>query len=99
MYLAPVYVGVLIHSPTGDQVRVAEQNAGQILQLVKETFPSMSFNQNNSSDVCRDTSNHGLQLACLWSRFQKLDQEDAPRNEDDKSAALEAVSRSLLGGV
>ncbi|KAL8674621.1 MAG: hypothetical protein Q9168_000996 [Polycauliona sp. 1 TL-2023] len=51
----------------GDRVRLLKQNAAQVLGVVKETFPALSFDDGLPSEACADISIGGPRLACLWS--------------------------------
>ncbi|KAL9595798.1 MAG: hypothetical protein Q9219_006213 [cf. Caloplaca sp. 3 TL-2023] len=75
-----------------DRHRIAEQNAAQFLGLVKETFPSVSFDDDLSLDACMEPSGDGLHLACLWSRASSWSAEDgdARSRQDVNGTTLEA---------
>ncbi|KAL8828892.1 MAG: hypothetical protein Q9170_006409 [Blastenia crenularia] len=72
----------------GDRLRIAEQNAGQFLDLVNQTFPGVSFDGYPPSSSCSQTMEDGVRLACLWSRVQNPRDENARPDEDAKCLAL-----------
>ncbi|KAL9031921.1 MAG: hypothetical protein Q9196_000117 [Gyalolechia fulgens] len=72
----------------GDRKRIAEQNAQQLLRVVNETFPGLSFGRHLSSDTCTGAMENGQRLACLWSRVQHSNKDDARLGENFKSSAL-----------
>lgn len=91
--LFPGLLAVLMSFLTDDQIRIAEQNAGQFLGLVKETFPGLSLDGLSPSEDCSDTRKDGMRLACLWSQVRNLNRAATCAGEDVKGVALRAVSR------
>ncbi|KAL8723417.1 MAG: hypothetical protein Q9225_000248 [Loekoesia sp. 1 TL-2023] len=86
--LFPGLLAVLTVFLTDDRIHITEQNAGQFLGLVKETFPGLSLDGYPPSEDCSDTRKDGMRLACLWSRAQNLNHAATHAGEDVKGVAL-----------
>ena len=83
MNLIDVRVGLLL------------QNARQILDIVRGTFPEISFTAAEPLDACTVTQSAGEKLRCLWSTAASL--VDVP-GQIDTAAALHALTRVSNNG-
>ena len=66
------------------------QNARQILNIVRGTFPGLSFSQAETLNECTLAQSAGETLSCLWSNAASL--VDVP-GQVDTAAALHALTR------
>ena len=74
------------------------QNALQMLQIVKATFPTVSFDNKPSNLItCTDLKSDGLTLSCLWTMAVSM--LDGEKTSDDTEIlhALTRVSTWLEG--
>lgn len=67
------------------------QNARQILDIVRGTFPGLSFSEAETLDDCTLAQSAGETLSCLWSNAVSL--VDVP-GQVDTAAALHALTRA-----
>lgn len=66
------------------------QNALQMLQIVKATFPEVSFDKLSDSSRCINPKSDGLTLRCLWATATgMLD----PRQTYGETEILDALTR------
>ena len=56
---------------TDVRVHIMQQNARQILDVVRGTFPGLSFNGTSYDNGCTSLKSDGEALDCLWSRAAK----------------------------
>ena len=56
---------------TDVRVHLMQQNARQILDIVRGTFPGLSFNGTSYDNGCASLKSDGEALDCLWSRAAK----------------------------
>ena len=77
MTLVDVRVGLLL------------QNARQMLDIVRKTFPGLSFRKAETRDDCVLAQSAGETLGCLWSNAANL--VDVP-GEIEMAAALHALT-------
>lgn len=62
---------------TDVQIYLMQQNARQILDIVRGTFPGLSFDGTTDENRCASLKSDGEALDCLWSRAAKsLDSPD-----------------------
>ena len=62
---------------TDVKIHLMEQNARQILDIVRGTFPGLSFDGTMDDNGCASLKSDGEALDCLWSRATKsLDSPD-----------------------
>ncbi|KAL8861357.1 MAG: hypothetical protein Q9178_002229 [Gyalolechia marmorata] len=81
----------------GDRVCLLKQNAGQVLNVVKETFPTISFMDGAQSEACADITSDGTRLACLWSRARTLGEIKGQQHDEKfEEAALHTVGTVVL---
>ena len=65
------------------------QNARQLLEIVRGTFPEMSHSEVETLDDCTLAQSAGQTLSCLWSNAANL--VNVP-GEIDTAAALHALT-------
>lgn len=64
-------------SLTDVKIHLMQQNARQILDIVRGTFPGLAFDGTTDDKVCASLKSDGEVLDCLWSRVTKsLDRAD-----------------------
>lgn len=75
------------------------QNARQILDTVRGTFSSLSFDGHPDSLDCTRPKAEGEELSCLWFIATKLAENPSHSDSVEALAALTAVSlkRSFIG--
>lgn len=66
------------------------QNARQMLDIVRRTFPDLPFSEAETLDDCTWAQSAGETLSCLWSNAASL--VDVP-GQIDSAAALRALTR------
>ena len=72
------------------KIRIMRQNAQQILAIVKETFPDISFD-GQSAQHCGGLQSDGEVLNCFWSK--------AMQNAENESKPVSAEALSALANV
>ena len=73
------------------------QNARQILEIIRGTFPGLSFSEARSLDNCTSTRSAGETLSCLWSDAVSI--LNVP-GQIDTAAAMHALTRvSIMVGL
>ena len=65
------------------------QNARQMLDIVRKTFPGLSFSKSETLDNCDLAQSAGETLGCLWSNAASL--VDVP-GQIDTAAAMYALT-------
>ena len=66
---------------------LTQQNARQILDIVRGTFPGLSFDGATNDNGCASLKSDGEVLDCLWSRATKS--LDSPDNAEALRAFTE----------
>ena len=62
---------------TDVKIHLMQQNARQILDIVRGTFPALAFDATTNDNGCASLKSEGEVLDCLWSRATKsLDSPD-----------------------
>ncbi|KAL8710486.1 MAG: hypothetical protein Q9220_004918 [cf. Caloplaca sp. 1 TL-2023] len=61
-----------------DRIQMLQQNAQQILKVIKETFPSVAFDGRTASSTCADAGSEGMLLACQWTQVEDSKKVDGP---------------------
>ena len=56
---------------TDVKLHLMQQNARQILDIVRGTFPGLPFDGTTDGTVCTSLKSDGETLDCLWSRATK----------------------------
>ena len=56
---------------TDVKIQLIQQNARQILDIVRGTFPGLAFDGTTNDNGCASLKSDGEVLDCLWSRATK----------------------------
>ena len=76
-------------TPIDVRIGLLLQNARQMLNIVRETFPGRSFSGAETLDDCALAQSAGETLSCLWSNVASL--VDVP-GQINTAAALHALT-------
>lgn len=74
------------------QVQIMQQNAQQILGVVKETFADQSFDRWTGTLDCKDEQSNGDVMSCMWSKVTNILNVQSPPNSAEALRTLTAVS-------
>ena len=77
-------------SPVDVRIGLLLQNARQILDIIRGTFPGLSFSEAESLDDCTSTKSAEETLSCLW--FDAVSILNVP-GQIDTAAAMHALTR------
>lgn len=71
------------------------ENARQMLDIVRGTFPGLSFNGQTDSLDCTTPKTDGEELSCLWSKASNLVEDQSQSSGAEKTEALTAVGLKM----
>ena len=63
--------GTQLMGLTDVKIHLMQQNARQILEIVRGTFPGLPFDGTIDGNGCASLNSDGETLDCLWSRATK----------------------------
>ena len=65
------FSGTQLMGLTDVKIHLMQQNARQILDIVRGTFPGLPFDGTTDGNGCASLNSDGETLDCLWSRATK----------------------------
>lgn len=79
----------LLMIASGHRARLMRQNARQIMDIVRGTFPSIDFDASLEASMCTQPQSDTETLRCMWTKANSLSGPDEP----DIVGALDALTK------